>query len=164
MIHFGFKFFLTTASVLAALSCSAVTIEGRVVGVADGDTITVLDSSNTQHKVRLAGVDAPEKSQPFGTRSKQSLSDMVFSKTVIVDTDKRDRYGRNVGKVLVDGIDANLEQVKRGLAWHYKAYAKEQPATDQQAYSKAEIDARTARRGLWVDENPIAPWDFRHKK
>jgi endonuclease YncB( thermonuclease family) len=155
---------VTTAMLLAALACTAATIEGKVVNVADGDSITIVDSIYTQHKIRLSGIDAPEKSQPFGTRSKQSLSDMVFSKTVIVDTDKRDRYGRNVGKVLVDGIDANLEQVRRGMAWHYKAYAKVQPATDQQAYANAEIDAKTARRGLWVDENPMAPWDFRHKK
>ena len=82
----------------------------------DGDTITVLDSTNTQHKIRLSGIDAPEKSQPFGNRSKQSLRDLVFSKAVSVDTDKRDKYKRNVGKVLVDGVDANLEQIKRGMA------------------------------------------------
>ena len=104
----------------------AATITGMVVSVADGDTITVLDTSQTQHKIRLGGIDAPEKAQPYGKQSKQSLSDMVFGKTVTVDTGKTDRYGREVGKVLVDGMDANLEQLKKGLAWHYKAYQREQ--------------------------------------
>ena len=103
---------------LAALTCSAATIEGKVVSVADCDTITVLDASNTQHKIRLSGIDAPEKSQPYSNRAKQSLSDPVFSKTVTVDTDKRDKYKRSVGKVLIDGLDANLEQVNRGMACH----------------------------------------------
>ncbi len=151
------------ALLLSALACNAATIEGKVVGVADGDTITVLDSTNTQHKIRLSGIDAPEKSQPFGNRSKQSLSDLVFSKAVTVDTDKRDKYKRNVGKVLVDGVDANLEQIKRGMAWHYKAYEREQPATDRKAYSDAEIEAKEARRGLWVDSEPVPPWKFRDK-
>ena len=102
---------------LAALACTAATIEGRVV--ADGDTITVLDDNKVQHKIRLAGIDAPEKKQPFGQRSKQSLSDLVFDKAVTVETNKRDKYRREVGKVLVGGVDANLEQVKRGMAWHY---------------------------------------------
>ena len=99
---------------LAALACTAATIEGRVV--ADGDTITVLDDNKVQHKIRLAGIDAPEKKQPFGQRSKQSLSDLVFDKAVTVETNKRDKYRREVGKVLVGGVDANLEQVKRDMA------------------------------------------------
>lgn len=148
----------------AALTCNATTIVGRVVSVADGDTITVLDTAKTQHKIRLAGIDAPEKSQPFGNRSKQSLSDLVFSKTVTVDTDKVDKYKRNVGKVLVDGVDANLEQIKRGMAWHYKAYEREQSALVRQAYSNAEIEAKAAMRGIWADAEPVAPWDFRKAK
>lgn len=134
------------------------------MGVADGDTITVLDSTNTQHKIRLSGIDAPEKSQPFGNRSNQSLSDLVFSKTVTVDTDKRDKYKRNVGKVLVDGVDANLEQVRRGMAWHYKAYEREQPAIDRKAYSDAEDAAKGARWGLWADAEPVPPWEYRRPK
>ena len=98
-----------------AVACQAITIDGHVVGVADGDTITVLDGANRQHKIRLAGIDAPEKSQPFGHCSKESLSDLVFSKTVTVEIEKVDRYGRQVGKVLVDGADANLAQVQWGL-------------------------------------------------
>ena len=135
-----------------------------MVGVADGDTITVLDGTKTQHKIRLAGIDAPEKAQPFGQRSKQSLSDLVFDKTVVVETDKRDRYGREVGQVLSEGVDVNLTQVQRGFAWHYKAYAREQSPSDRQTYAVAEDDARAARRGLWADDGPTAPWDYRKAK
>lgn len=149
---------------LAALTCNAATFEGRVVGVSDGDTITVLDSTNTQHKIRLSGIDAPEKKQPFGQRSKESLSDLVFNKPVTVETNKRDKYKRNVGKVLVDGVDANLEQVKRGMAWHYKAYEREQPSIDRKVYADAESEAKAARRGLWADSEPVPPWEFRHNK
>jgi len=139
-------------------------ITGYVVGVADGDTITVLDADKMQHKIRLTGIDAPEKKQPFGNRSKQSLSDMVFNKTVTVETDKRDRYGRELGKVLVGGKDVNLEQVRAGMAWHYKAYERTQSDTDRQAYADAENEAKAAKRGLWVDVDPIPPWDWRHRK
>lgn len=84
----------------SAVNAHAETLSGRTVGVSDEDTITVLDLTNTQHKIRLAGIDAPEKSQPFGQRSKESLSDLVFGRTVTVETDKVDRYGRQVGKVM----------------------------------------------------------------
>lgn len=144
------------------MTCNAATIEGRVVGVADGDTITVLDADKMQHKIRLSGIDAPEKKQPFGQRSKASLSALVFSKAVTVDTDKRDRYGREIGKVLVNGVDVNLEQVQRGFTWHYKAYEREQPEIDRKVYAKAENEAKAARRGLWGDANPVPPWKFRH--
>jgi endonuclease YncB( thermonuclease family) len=150
---------------LAALAtCNAATIEGRVVGIADGDTITVLDADKTQHKIRLAGIDAPEKKQPFGQRSKESLSELVFSKTVKVETDKRDKYGREVGKVMVGEMDANLAQVQRGMAWHYKAYEREQSVIDRKVYADAENEASAARRGLWADVAPVSPWEFRHKQ
>jgi endonuclease YncB( thermonuclease family) len=148
-------------ALLFVCHCNAATIEGRVVGVADGDTVTVLDANKVQHKIRLAGIDAPEKKQPFGQRSKQSLSDLVFDKTVTVETNKRDKYKRNVGKVLVDGVDANLMQVQRGFAWHYKAYEREQSANDRMAYANAEIEARGAKRGLWANVDPVPPWEFR---
>lgn len=137
---------------------------GEVVGVADGDTITVLDADKVQHKIRLTGIDAPEKKQPFGNRSKQSLSDMVFDKTVTVETDKRDRYGRELGKVLAGGEDVNLEQVRAGMAWHYKAYERTQSVIDRQAYADAENEAKAAKRGLWVDAEPTPPWEWRHPK
>lgn len=138
------------------------TLQGKVVGISDGDTITVLDSSKTQHKIRLAGIDAPEKSQAFGDRSKQHLSDLVFGKNVAIDWNKTDKYGRTIGKVTVNGQDANLRQVQAGLAWHYKQYEKEQSVADRNSYSQAEIEARARRLGLWHDTAPIPPWDFRH--
>ena len=149
--------------ILSAVS-SAGTIEGRVVGVADGDTVTVLDASKVQHKIRLAGIDAPEKAQPFGNRSKQSLSDLVFGKSVMVETGKTDRYGREVGKINVNGMDANLEQVKRGMAWHYKAYEREQSASDRTAYGAAETEARAAKLGLWQDKEQMPPWQWRKER
>jgi endonuclease YncB( thermonuclease family) len=99
-------------ALLLTLCCAisqAATITGKVVAVADGDTITVLDANKVQHKIRLGGIDAHEKTQPFGQTCRQSLSDLVYGKTVSVDTDKPDRYGREVGKILVGGMDANLE-------------------------------------------------------
>ena len=149
---------------LALSSPAWADFTGDVVGVADGDTITVLDADKVQHKIRLTGIDAPEKKQPFGNRSKQSLSDMVFNKIVTVETDKRDRYGRELGKVLAGGKDVNLEQVRAGLAWHYKAYERTQSAADRQAYAAAENEAKAAKRGLWVVADPTPPWEWRHRR
>ena len=121
-----------------AFTANAETVTDRVVGVADGDTLTVLDVDKVPHKIRLAGIDAPEKKQPFGNRSKESLSELTYDKTVTIETDKRDKYGRQVGKVLVNGQDVNLVQVERGMAWHYKAYEREQPETDRKVHANAE--------------------------
>lgn len=134
---------------------------GTVVGVTDGDTITLLDDQRTQHKIRLAGIDAPEKVQAFGLRSKEALSALVFGRRVEVETEKQDRYRRTVGKVIIDGRDANLAQVVAGMAWHYKKYEGEQILADRLLYADAEREARELRRGLWLDAMPIAPWDYR---
>lgn len=142
-------------------SAYADVLNGRVVGVADGDTITVLDSTNTQHKIRLDGIDAPEKKQAFGNVSKKSLSDLVFNKDVEVDWQKVDRYGRKVGKVIIDDVDVNLEQIKRGLAWFYKKYQGELSQADRIAYANAEREAEANQVGLWVDKDPMPPWEFR---
>lgn len=130
--------------------------------MADGDTVTVLDGQKVQHKIRLAGIDAPEKAQPFGNRSKETLSDLAFDKSVTVEKDKRDRYRREVGKILVNGRDVNLVQVERGMAWHYKAYEREQSLDDRKLYDAAEISARSAKRGLWRDSEPTPPWEYRN--
>lgn len=147
--------------VLLGLPCQADLISGRVVSVADGDTITVLDANKVQHKIRLAGIDAPERAQAFGQRSRESLAELVANQAVIVETNKQDRYGRYVGKVLVDRQDVNVEQVRRGLAWFYRQYEQELSDSDRQSYDRAEIEARESRRGLWVEKRPVAPWDFR---
>lgn len=151
---------LASFSLLAA----AETYQGQVVGVTDGDTITVLDSSRHQHEVRLAGIDAPEKRQAYGQASKQHLSELVFGRQVTIKTRKRDRYKRELGKVLVDDQDAGLNQIESGLAWHYKKYARNQSAQDRQAYAAAEDGAKLSRKGLWKDADPIPPWDFRHQR
>jgi endonuclease YncB( thermonuclease family) len=143
---------------------SAGTLTGRVVRVTDGDTIVVLDANNAQHKIRLTGIDAPERKQAFGTKSKEHLSDSVAGKFVVVDYDKRDYYKRILGKVLLNGEDMNLEQVRAGLAWHYKKYQKEQTPSDRALYSAMEIEARESKRGLWRDPEPAPPWEYRKRK
>ncbi len=140
------------------------TLFGRVVGVSDGDTITLLDTTQTQHKIRLTGIDAPEKAQAFGQISKKTLSNLIYNKEVQISWQKRDRYHRILGKVLLNGQDICLEQVKRGMAWHYKKYQRDQSLDDQKLYSDAEANARASRLGLWTEANPIEPSVFRHKK
>lgn len=139
-------------------------LQGRVVKVADGDTITVLDGQRQQHVIRLAGIDAPEKSQPYGQKSKAHLSQAVFGQTVTVTFDKRDRYGRIVGQVRVLGEDANLRQLQAGWAWHYKQYQSEQTPDQRSVYDAAERAAREKRLGLWQGQGPASPeppWDYR---
>jgi endonuclease YncB( thermonuclease family)/methylphosphotriester-DNA--protein-cysteine methyltransferase len=136
-------------------------IEGKVIRVSDGDTIAVLDKDNKQHKIRFQGIDAPESKQDFGQASKENLSKMVFGKQVTVIWDKVDKYRRTVGKVLLDGKDINIEQVRAGLAWHYKKYEDEQPPEDRQTYAAAEAEARAAKRGLWQDPNATPPGEWR---
>jgi endonuclease YncB( thermonuclease family) len=142
----------------------ADTLTGRVVRVTDGDTIVVLDASIVQHKIRLTGIDAPERSQAFGTKSKEHLSDLVAGKSVVVDYNKYDRYHRILGKVLMNGEDVNLEQLEAGLAWHYKKYQGEQSSSERVKYSDAELEARRHKLGLWHDPNPMPPWEYRQAK
>ena len=162
--HFTRILLAAATLITVSVSSSADTLYGRVVGVSDGDTVTVLDSAYRQHKIRLMGIDAPEKKQAFGNLSKQSLSALVFNRHVQVEYNKKDKYGRTVGKIIVNGMDANLEQVRSGLAWHYKQYEREQPADDRATYAQAEEQARAARRGLWNDADPIPPWDWRRQQ
>ena len=155
------RILLVLVITLLATISRAEMISGLVVQVANGDTITVLDAQMRQHKIRLAGIDAPEKAQAFGRRSQESLAELVANRSVIVETHKRDRYERFVGKVLVEGRDINVEQIRRGLAWFYRQYERELSARDQQSYARAEEEARSFRAGLWADKQPIPPWDFR---
>jgi endonuclease YncB( thermonuclease family) len=139
-------------------------LTGRVVRIADGDTLTLLDAMNVQHRIRLQGIDAPESHQAFGTQSKKKLSDLVFDKLVTATCDKADQYGRLVCKIVLDGKDINLEQVRAGMAWHYKEYEREQSPEDREIYAHAEDEARKMRRGLWVDANPTEPSEFRREE
>lgn len=148
---------LTLAAVLllATVSWSAEII-GTVVGVADGDTITVLTSGKEQVRVRIYGIDAPETRQPFGTVSKKGLSDRVFRKEVRVEVLDTDRYGRTVGRVFLGEADVGLDQVRAGLAWWYARFA-----ANDEALHEAEAEAHQAKRGLWADEEPTPPWEWR---
>lgn len=145
---------------------------GTVVGVSDGDTLTVLDSGQRQHKVRLLGIDAPEKAQAYGRRSRENLSRLAFAREVRVEWQKRDRYGRVLGKVLAPPgdcgacpktLDAGLAQVNDGMAWWYARYAKDQAPADRGPYQRAEREAQQRRAGLWDDADPVPPWAWRHR-
>ena len=158
------KLLLSFLLIFSVCTASASKIlQGKVVSVADGDTITVLDAEKNQHKIRLQGIDAPEKAQAFGAKSKQALYEMVHGKTVQVSFEKSDKYGRILGKVLLDGQDICHEQIKAGLAWHYKKYQNQQPLVDRDAYSASETAAKSEKLGLWSDPQPVAPWDFRKR-
>jgi len=148
---------------LVFLSIPAVadTLTGKVVKITDGDTLYVLDANYKQHKIRLAGIDAPERKQAYGLASRKHLLSIVAGKQVTIEYQKRDRYGRIVGKVLLDRVDACLEQVKAGFAWHYKKYQHEQSLEDQRLYADAEIRAQEGRLGLWRENNPMPPWEHR---
>ncbi len=131
---------------------------GKVVGVSDGDTITVLTPDKTQIRVRLYGIDAPESHQDFGTRSKQFASNMVFGKTVTLQIHDTDRYGRTVAEVIIDGRSLNEELVKSGMAWVYPQYCRVSKCIQWNRYEAA---ARAEKVGLWSHPNPVPPWEFR---
>lgn len=150
-----FSFFLIVFTSLNLLSAE---IRGLVVGVSDGDTITILDDMDKgRFRIRLYGIDAPEKKQDFGQKAKQYLSSRLFRKSVVIRYKEIDRYGRIVGKVYLGHIEINLEILQNGYAWHYKNY------DNSEEYSQAEINARKKRIGLWSLKNPVPPWNFRKK-
>lgn len=145
-------FLFSTAFLLAQ------TITGKVVGISDGDTLTILGNSKQTYKIRLAQIDAPEKKQDFGMTSKSSLSDICFGKEAKAEVETIDRYKRYVAVVTCNGIEANLLQVKNGMAWVYTQYAKDKK------YFDAEHIARVSKVGLWEQNSPIPPWEFRKLK
>jgi len=164
--NFAVKFTcgLVVSLLFAFVDARAEVLVGKVVGVSDGDTITVLDADKTEHKVRLMGIDAPEKSQDFGSASKQALSNYIYQREVIVEYKKLDKYQRKVGKVMLDKQDICLAMIELGMAWHYKDYEKEQSKTDRDLYSQTEHKARQAKIGLWQDSKAIEPSAFRQKQ
>jgi endonuclease YncB( thermonuclease family) len=139
-------------------------VKGEVINVYDGDTCTIIDKDKREYKVRLSGIDAPEFSQDFAIQSKKNLSDLISGKEVTIIFGKVDFYGRYVGKILVRGVDANLEQIKAGFAWHHKKYADEQSENDRKTYADAEVKAREGKKGLWTMPTPVPPWDFNSSK
>ena len=146
---------------LAVSNQVQLVIEGKVINVHDGDTVTVVDQDNKKFPIRLAGIDAPELKQEVGAASQQNLSRMVLGKQVTIYWSKIDKYRRTVGTIMLDGRDVNIEQVRAGLAWHFKKYEDEQPPEDRRTYAAAEQTARVAKLGLWKEEAPVAPGDWR---
>src|SRR5262245_45815373 len=154
-----FPVVLTLAVLVPAADQETHELTGKVVSVADGDTITVLDVNKVQHRIRLFGIDAPERGQAFGTKSREALASAVHEKNVRVVWKEKDQYGRIVGDVFVGDRHVNLEQVRSGLAWWYKTYAPKSKALEE-----AEAEARKERRGLWKDRDPEPPWQYRRKE
>lgn len=151
----------------ALADASAETFAGLVIGVADGDTITILqiDGENrTPRRIRILGIDAPEAKQPFGARAKQTMSALAFGKQGFADCSTVDRYGRDVCKVTVDQLDVGLELICKGLAWHFKRYQRSQLVADRASYAQAEDNARNEKVGLWSVVDPIPPWKWRKNK
>ena len=134
---------LLAAALAVSTAAQAYTIEGKVVGISDGDTLTVLDAGKKQHKIRLADIDAPESSQPYGNRARQRLSELAFGKQVVADCREQDRYKRDVCTLTVDGTDVNVDLVATGHAWVYSQYNRRDdlPAIQD--------EARAAAKGLW---------------
>jgi len=130
----------------------------KCVGVTDGDTITVLTSDKKQIKIRLYGIDCPEGGQAFGKKAKRFTSQLVFGKTVKIKPVTKDRYGRTVAHVFVDGKSLSHEIVAAGYGWHYVKYSSDYRLTH------LENKARQARLGLWEDAQPVAPWDWRKQQ
>lgn len=135
--------------------------------VVDGDTVHILEGERRTYKVRIGAIDAPERKQAFSVQSRNSLAELVAGRTVLVRWHKTDQYRRIVGSVFANDVDVGLMQVRRGFAWHFKRFEKEQEASDRRLYADAEKDARAAALGLWRDSTPISPWDWRarpHKR
>jgi len=136
-----------------------VDLTGRVVRVADGDTVTLLDRSNTQHKVRLYGIDTPERNQPYGKAAKNALVGLINNRPVEVVVVTKDSYGRTVGTLYRDGVNINEAMVAAGYAWWYQYFAPH-----ERALQEAEQQAREQRLGLWADPHPVPPWDWRRSR
>ena len=152
------KLVLIVSFLVMSLALNAHTLQGKVVRVSDGDTITILDEGKVENKVRLNRIDAPEKSQAFGEVSRKYLATMIAGKFVKVEWAKKDKYGRILGDVIVGEVNVNLRMVQGGMAWHFKKF------DNTPTYAQAENEARAKKVGLWVDSNPIPPWDFRKAK
>lgn len=136
-------------------------INGKVIKVVDGDTLIVLDEKKSQHKIRLAGIDAPERGQPFGKKSKKYLQALVKNSKVCVDWHKLDKYGNKIGIIILGKAELNYKMINKGLAWHYKVFQYQQSKYEREKYTEAEIDAKLAGIGLWSEPNAIPPWEWR---
>lgn len=151
-------FLLLAAPAFAAPPATETRLIGKVVGVTDGDTITLRTETETL-KVRLEAIDTPERGQPFGTKAKEALSNMVFGQSVTVESSGKDRYGRTLGTLFTnEKSNVNATLIRLGMAWHYRQYSK------STSLQELEDEARENRHGLWADPNPIPPWEWRRGK
>ena len=140
------------------MTINANSISGKVIHISDGDTIHLLTKSKEKIKIRLNDIDAPESKQAYGNKSKENLKKYIYQKDVVVKSAGKDRYERVLGTIYYQNRDINLQMVKDGYAWVYRQYSK------KNNYYDAEKEARTEKRGLWNDKNPVEPWNFRRKK
>jgi endonuclease YncB( thermonuclease family) len=154
----------------AASAAELRTLDVFVTRIIDGDTLVAIDSNRLEHRVRLAGIDAPERGQPFGERSRQNLATLAHNQSLRLEWSKVDRYGRLVATILLAQgcpgascaqLDINLAQIQGGFAWHYVAFQAEQTEPTRREYAAAEQTARAGGLGLWVDLEPVAPWNWR---
>ena len=166
-------FFTNAFVIIFTLSINSLRADftAKVQRVVDGDTVHVIDKAGKKFKVRLTGIDAPEKNQPYGLAATYKLTEILINKLVLLKSKPNngkpytiDRYKRVLAKIILDGRDINLSQVLRGYAWHFKRYQKQQSPSDRELYSEAEIDAKKNELGLWGEKNPIAPWKWRKIK
>ncbi len=154
---------MTLSIVLFSFDIRAETLTGKVIHIADGDTVTII-ANNSQQRIRLLGIDAPEKTQAYGKQSRVALNRAINGKYVTVEWNKRDDYGRIIGKVVYNGVDINLQQIQKGMAWHYKYYEREQEPEDRSRYAQAEYQAQRDKLGLWQDAKPTPPWQYRRSR
>lgn len=154
-----FFFLLTIALLCFCGNILAQKFQVKVVKISDGDTFTAINRDNLQLKFRVWGIDAPEKKQAFGTKSKEYLSSLIFGKTITVDVQKQDGWGRYIAYVYTpDNRDVSLEMINAGMAWQFVEYDQ------SEKYRAAESQARKSKKGLWSDPHRIAPWEFRNNK
>jgi endonuclease YncB( thermonuclease family) len=164
---------LPLALLLLTSSALAAQLDCRVVAISDGDTLTCLTAEKRQEKIRLRGIDAPERKQPWGEHSRQHLAALAHGKPVVIDWQKRDRWKRIIGTVWVEPadcpgcgptLDAGRAQLAAGMAWWFKRYASDQPLQERHSYEFEEAEARARRVGLWADPQQPPPWEWRAAK
>ncbi|MCL4745140.1 MAG: thermonuclease family protein [Burkholderiaceae bacterium] len=151
-------------AVAIVVTFAAAARAAAVVAVLDGDTLIAHLAGKGQIVVRIAGIDAPESAQRHGRSSREHLAALVCGRDATLEGDKVDPFGRLVATVHVDRVDAGLEQIRAGLAWHFTRYAHEQEPAQRHAYRQAEMQAREREAGLWHDPSPEAPWSFRERQ
>ena len=163
-------FFVNVVIIIFAINISFVRADftAKVRKIVDGDTIHVVDKYGNQFKIRLTGIDAPEKNQAYGLESKNQLSEAINNRWVFLESKPNegkpytvDRYKRVLAKVILNGADINLLQISSGYAWHFKRYQNQQIPSDREAYDYAEKNAKKNQLGLWEEKKPIAPWKWR---